>query len=116
MTLQPGNPMSKVLVSVVAFEVIVFGLAFPGMILVSGTPLTPALSGTVIAVGLALASAFTLRRPLGYYLGWATQAAGILLGLLTPWMYAMGAVFALIWSGTFLLGRKLEQQAGNAPD
>lgn len=114
MTLSPGNPMTKVLVSVVAFEVIVFGLAFPGMILVSATPLAPALTGTLAAVGLALASAFTLRRPIGFYLGWVTQAAGILLGLLTPWMYAMGAVFALIWTGTFVLGRKLDHQGGEA--
>lgn len=112
MRLQPGNPMTKVLVSIVAFEVIVFCLAFPGMILVSNTAMAPALTGTLIAVALALASAATLRRPLGFYLGWAAQAAGILLGLLTPWMYAMGAIFALIWVATFILGRKLETQSG----
>lgn len=110
MTLLPGNPMTKVLVSVVAFEVIVFGLAFPGMILVSDTPLSWALTGTLIAVGLALASAVTLRRPIGFHLGWLAQLAGILLGLLTPWMYAMGGIFALLWIGTFILGRKLDQQ------
>lgn len=110
MTLLPGNPMTKVLVSVVAFEVIVFGLAFPGMILVSDTPLSWALTGTLIAVGLALASAVTLRRPIGFHLGWLAQLAGILLGLLTPWMYAMGGIFALLWIGTFVLGRKLDQQ------
>ena len=34
--LPAGNPMTKVVVSFLAFEVIVFGLAIPGMILVSG--------------------------------------------------------------------------------
>lgn len=109
MTLAPGNPMTKVLVSIVVFEVIVFGLALPGMILITKSPLAWSLAGTLVAVALAIASAATLRRPLGFYLGWATQVAGIALGLLTPWMYAMGAVFALIWLGTFILGRKLDR-------
>lgn len=36
LTLPAGNPMTKVVVGFLAFEVIVFGLAIPGMILVSG--------------------------------------------------------------------------------
>ena len=34
LTLPAGNPMTKVVVGFLAFEVIVFGLAIPGMILV----------------------------------------------------------------------------------
>lgn len=111
LTLQPGNPMTKVLVSIVAFEVIVFGLAFPGMILIDHVPVATALVGTLVACALALASAVTLRRPVGFVLGWVTQVAGVLLGLLTPWMYVMGAVFALIWLSSFILGRRLDARA-----
>ena len=49
-----------------------------------------------------------MRRPVGYPLGWLTQAAGIALGVLTPWMYGMGAVFALLWVATMVLGRRLD--------
>lgn len=111
MTLQPGNPMTKVLVSIVVFEVVVFGLAFAGMVQVSQVPVATAAWATVAACVLALASAATLRSPLGYYLGWATQLVGVLLGVLTPWMYLMGGIFALIWVGSFALGKKLDNPA-----
>ena len=46
MTLTPGNPMRIVLLAVLIFEVIVFGLSIPVMILVSDVPaLTAALAG-----------------------------------------------------------------------
>ena len=38
MTLSPGNPMRVVLLSVLIFEVIVFGLAIPVMILIGNVP------------------------------------------------------------------------------
>ena len=77
LTLPAGNPMTKVVVSFLAFEVIVFGLTIPGMILVSG-----------ISVAL--------------------QIFGILLGLATPMMYAVGIVFAAIWVSIIVLGRRID--------
>ena len=48
-----------------------------------------------------------------YIVGWVAQVVIIGLGLLTPWMYAMGIIFALIWVTCMVLGKRLEAaQAG----
>lgn len=106
-----SNPMRVVLLTVLIFEVIVFGLAVPVMILVSGVAPGLAAAGGGLAAVLALAAAGLLRKPPGYLLGWITQVAGILLGLLTPAMFVVGAMFAGLWVLTFVLGRRLETQA-----
>ena len=110
MTLSPTNPMRVVLLSVLAFEVIVFGLAVPVMILLSDVPgLWAGLVGGGACL-LALVAAGLMRRPLGYPLGWLTQVVGVALGLLTPAMYIVGGMFALLWVVTFLLGKRLDEQ------
>jgi hypothetical protein len=105
------NPMRVVLLTVLIFEVIVFGLAVPVMILVSGVAPGVAAVGGGVAALLALAAAGLLRKPVGYLLGWITQPVGILLGLLTPAMYVVGALFAGLWVLSYVLGRRLEAQA-----
>ena len=110
MTLEPKNPMGVVLLSILAFEVIVFGLAIPVMILLSDVPgLTAGLAGGGAAL-LALVAAGMMRRPVGYPLGWLTQAVGLGLGLLTPAMYLVGGMFLLLWLVTFVLGKRLDEQ------
>ncbi len=100
--------MRSALMSVLIFEVIVFWLGYAGMVQVSDVaPLTGAL-WTAAATLLVVAGVWGLRRGWGYYPAWAGQVAGVLLGLLTPWMYAMGGVFALIWVMSFVLGKRLE--------
>jgi hypothetical protein len=111
MTLHPGNPMRVVLLSVLLFQVIVFGLAIPVMILVSGVP---AMSASVFAGGaalLALVAAGLLRKPIGYPLGWLTQLVGVALGLLTPTMFLVGAIFLALWVLSFVLGKRLDANA-----
>lgn len=108
MRLSPTNPLRTTLMSVLLFELVVYWLAFAGMVQVSEVPVATALVWTAAASALALAGAFGLRRGWGYAFGWAAQAAGIALGLLTPWMYAMGIIFALIWIMSFVLGRRLD--------
>lgn len=108
MTLQPGNPMTKVLMALLVFEVIVFGLSIATMVQVDGVALVPAVAAGGGASVLAVAAAATLRRPVGFVLGWLTQAAALGLGALTPSMFAMGGVFVLLWVITFVLGRRLD--------
>lgn len=105
------NPMRVVLLSVLIFEVIAFGLAVPVMILVSGVPPELAALGGGLAALLALAAAALLRKPIGYLIGWITQPVAILLGFLTPAMFVVGAMFAGLWVLSFVLGRRLENQA-----
>lgn len=106
-----SNPMRVVLLTLLLFQVIVFGLAIPVMILVSGVPAGTAVAAGSAAALLALVAAGLLRKPVGYLVGWITQPIGILLGLFTPAMYAVGAIFAGLWVLTFVLGRRLDAQA-----
>ena len=107
-TLTPRNPMRVVLLSVLLFEVVVFALAIPVMILVSHVDALPAaLLGSGSAV-LALLGAALLRKPVGYPIGWVTQLAGILLGFLTPAMFVVGGMFLALWIVSFVLGKRLD--------
>ena len=109
--LPSSNPMRVVLHTVLIFEVIVFGLAVPVMILVSGVSPALAAAGGGAAALLALTAAALLRKQVGYLIGWITQPVGILLGLLTPAMFVVGAMFAGLWVLSFVLGRRLEAGA-----
>lgn len=110
MTLSPNNPIRSALTSVLVFEIIVFWLAFAGMVQISGVSVAAAVAWTTAASVLALLGSMGLRRGWGYWFGWAAQAAAVALGLLTPWMYAMGIVFALIWIMSFVLGKRLDNR------
>ena len=103
--------MRVVLLSVLLFEVIVYGLAVPVMILVSHAPAVPAAFAGGGAALLALLAAGLLRRPVGYPVAWVTQVAGIALGLLTPAMYVVGLMFTGLWVVTFVLGKRLDAAA-----
>lgn len=107
MRLAATNPMTRVLSAILAFEAVVFGLAWPGMIVVSARP--PLVAGLACggAIVLALAAAALLRRPVGFPLGWLTQVVALALGFGTEFMFAMGFVFVLLWTVTFVLGRRL---------
>ncbi len=108
MRLTPSNPLRSALMSVLIFEVIVFWLGFAGMVQVSDISVGTAALWVGIASLLAIVALAGLRKGWGYPVAWLTQVAAILLGLLTPWMYAMGIVFALIWTISFVLGKRLE--------
>jgi hypothetical protein len=110
MTLSPKNPMRVVLLSILVFEVIAFGLAVPVMILLSGVSgLAAGLAGGGAAL-LALVAAGLMRRPLGYPLGWLTQLVGLGLGLLTSAMFIVGGMFLALWVLSFVLGKRLDEQ------
>ncbi|WP_370585777.1 DUF4233 domain-containing protein [Tessaracoccus sp. MC1627] len=108
MTLDPANPLRPAAMSVLVFEIIVVWLAFIGMIQVSGVNLWVAAAWCAVATLLCLAASAGLRKRWGYVVGWVAQVVLIGLGLLTPWMYAMGLIFALIWVTCVVLGKRLE--------
>lgn len=115
-TLSAGNPMRVVLMTVLIFEVIVFGLAIPVMIFVSDVPgATAAGFGGATAV-LALVAAGMLRGQVGYILGWLTQVAGLALGFLTSTMFIVGALFAAVWVLAFVLGKRLDSRMETSPE
>ncbi len=113
--LPASNPMRVVLLTVLIFEVVVFGLAIPVMILISSVQPALAAGGAGGAAVLALLAAGLLRRPVGYLIGWLVQPIGIALGLLTPAMYVVGAMFAGLWLLSWVLGRRLDAQGAPRP-
>ncbi|MET0693274.1 MAG: DUF4233 domain-containing protein [Propionibacteriaceae bacterium] len=114
MTLSSGNPMRTVLMTLLLFEIIVFGLAIPVMIYlsdVSGS--TAGLLGGGTAL-LAAVGAGMLRRPVGYLIGWVTQLAGVALGFVTASMFAIGGLFLALWVISFVLGKRLDAARGES--
>jgi Protein of unknown function (DUF4233) len=115
-TLSTGNPMRVVLQTVLIFEVIVFGLAIPVMILISGVPAAAATGFASGAALLALLAAGLLRSRVGYVLGWLAQLAGLALGFLTATMFVVGAVFTAVWVMSFLMGKRLDSRMEASPE
>ena len=108
--------MRVVLQTVLIFEVIVFGLAIPVMILISGVPAGAAAGFASGAALLALVAAGLLRSQAGYVLGWLAQLAGLALGFLTATMFVVGAVFTAIWVMSFLMGKRLDSRMEASPE
>jgi hypothetical protein len=115
-SLSTGNPMRVVLQTVLIFEVIVFGLAIPVMILISGVPAAAAAGFASGAAVLALLAAGLLRSRVGYMLGWLAQLAGLALGFLTTTMFVVGALFTAVWVMSFLMGKRLDSQMEASPE
>lgn len=108
MTLSAGNPMRTVLMTLLLFEIIVFGLAIPVMVFQAEVS-----TGTAVALGggtalLALLGALLIRRPVGYLVGWVAQVAGVALGFVTSAMFAIGGLFLVLWVISFVLGKRLD--------
>lgn len=103
--------MRVVLLSILIFEVVVFALGIPVMILVSDVSPGPAFGFGGGAALLALVAAAMLRRPAGYPVGWLAQLIGVALGFLTPAMFFVGGMFSVLWLVTFVLGKRLDNPA-----
>lgn len=108
MRLVPTNPMNKVLMAILIFEAICCGLAIPGMIQVSGTPVGLAFGLGGTALLLCVAAAGTLRRGIGWVLAWSAQAACVALGFAVDMMFVVGIMFLVLFGISFVLGRRLE--------
>jgi hypothetical protein len=107
----PRRGMCAAILSLVA---IALGLTTPVMISVAGVDWHTAVP---IGVGLAVAClllAGMLRTEIAYAVGWAIQVAAIGLGFVVPMMFALGAIFALLWGTAYFLGRKIERERAEA--
>jgi Na+(H+)/acetate symporter ActP len=96
--------------TMLALQAVVLGLTTPVMIAVAGIPASIALP---IGLGLMLACivvAGMLGRPWAYHLGWLIQVASVALGVVTSFMFLLGAVFLALWAGAFFLGAKIDRE------
>lgn len=96
--------------TMLTLQAVVLGLTTPVMITVAGVSV-----GTALAVGLGLAVACVvvagmLRRPWAYSLGWLIQVASIVLGVVVPIMFALGAIFLALWAGASFVGAKIDRE------
>ena len=76
-------------------------------------------AGPAGSVGLGLAVvclllAGMLRAEWAYVAGYLVQVAAIGLGFVVPVMFGLGLVFAALWTGADLLGRKIERERAAA--
>jgi hypothetical protein len=100
--------MGRVMMSILIFEAIIFGLAIAGMIQVSSLAVPLSFGLGLGAAALAIVASVLLRRPGGYWLGWLTQVVAIALGFATTMMFWVGGMFVLLWLVCFALGRRIE--------
>jgi hypothetical protein len=108
------SPRRGMCAAVLSLEAITLGLTTPVMITIADVS-----TGTAVAVGLGLAViclllAGMLRAEWAYLAGYAVQAAAVALGFVIPVMFGLGAVFAALWAGADLLGRKIERERAAA--
>lgn len=108
------SPRRGMCAAVLSLEAITLGLTTPVLITISDVA-----PGTAVAVGLGLAVvclllAGMLRAEWAYLAGYAVQVAAIGLGFVLPVMFVLGAVFAALWAGADLLGRKIERERAAA--
>lgn len=87
-------------------------LFLSGLVLTGITDLGFARSvGTGLALALlCLVAAGTLRRPWGYWLGWAVQVVSLGLGFVVTPMFFLGAVFAALWATAYFLGARIDRE------
>lgn len=108
------SPRRTMCAAVLSLEGLSVALVTPVMISIAGVS-----AGLALGLGLGLAvvcfvAAGMLRRPWGYGLGWAVQAAAIALGVVVTMMYAVGVVFAILWITADLVGRKIDSERAAA--
>ncbi len=96
--------------TMLALQAVVLGLTTPVMISVAEVPVAAALG---VGLGLAVACvvvAGMLRRSWAYYLGWLIQVASVVLGVVVPIMFVLGAVFLALWAGAYFVGAKIDRE------
>ena len=108
------SPRRGMCAAVLCLEAITLGLTTPVMITIADVA-----AGTAISVGLGLAVvclllAGMLRAEWAYLAGYVVQVAAIGLGFVVPVMFGLGLIFAALWAGADLLGRKIERERAEA--
>lgn len=113
-TSEQRSPRRGMCAAVLALEGVVVALSTPVMVTLAGVPL-----GTAMVVGLGVAAACfvlagMLRSEAAYVAGWLVQGAAVAIGLVTPVMFFLGGVFALLWGTAYFLGRRIERERAAA--
>lgn len=108
------SPRRGMCAAVLSLEAIALGLTTPVLITIADVD-----TATALAVGLGLGLvclllAGMLRAEWAYLVGYVVQAAAIGLGFVIPVMFGLGLIFAALWAGADLLGRRIERERAEA--
>lgn len=111
---QTRSPRRGMCAAVLSLEAITVALSTPVMITVSDVSV-----GAALAAGLGLAAACIvlaglLRSEAAYVVGWVLQLGALALGFVVPFMFLLGALFAMLWGMAYLLGRRIERERAAA--
>ncbi|MFD1859126.1 DUF4233 domain-containing protein [Aeromicrobium camelliae] len=101
--------MKHMAMAVLCFEAVILGLASPVLIMVEDVPVALGLSAGLGLALLCLVACGLLRSAVGEWLGHLVQVGAIGLGFVAPIMFFVGGMFAALWAGAILLGRKIER-------
>ena len=102
--------MRALCAATLTFEAFLVLFAIAPAIVVSQTPGAVAgIGGPALAVLLVVAAGM-LRRPGGVAFGFALQIPLILAGLATPLMWALGTLFAILYTVAFVAGRRMDAE------
>jgi hypothetical protein len=105
----PKRPMNGTLAALLMLEGIAIALSVPVMITVSGVDPTRALvAGLGLAI-VAFAGSGMQTRKGGRIVGGVVQVGAVALGLLTPTMAILGAVFGICWVSGLLLEDRIRR-------
>ena len=114
MSQEQRSPKRGMCAAILALEAVVLGLTTPVMINLGNVPWRTA---CWVGLGLCVAClvvAGLLRSEIAYAAGWLIQIAALGLGFVVPWMFFLGAIFALLWGTAYFLGRKIERERSAA--
>ncbi|WP_046498898.1 DUF4233 domain-containing protein [Streptomyces odonnellii] len=89
----------------------VFVIGFAGLVAMKSDGLSTGTVWTVcgVAMLLCLLLCGMITRPGGVQLGWALQIALVASGFVVPVMFALGAIFAVLWWASVHYGRVIDQ-------
>jgi hypothetical protein len=101
--------------SVLSMEILLIGFA---LLLAKDLESKAGLNFGYLTLALTILALATLRKSMGWILGWAVQIALIGYGFYIPSMFFMGALFLALWVGAIVVGRKGEaiRKAGRGHD
>lgn len=108
--------MNRIAATILTMEALVVLFAVPVAINLSDvdTGQAWAAGGGVALLGL-VAAATVRRGRAGYLLGHLVQVLAISAGFVVPAMFALGAIFALLWIVLMRIGPEVERARSDAP-
>lgn len=100
-----SESLLSIVLGLEAFVIVFVALTVFGLRILSAPV---AFGGGVALIALFAVAAYCMRFRWGVWFGWLMQVVLILLGFITPVLFAVAAVFVALWVFCFVTGRRLD--------